>query len=197
MTKEVRNILKVYHMATPEETARGLEWYTFANLHASMMSERHNLPMRIVVGVMAALSPNNKWTQNLKGAEAMLSCFLSGGSVVDCRPATYKRMRDKAWSILEAMPNDDAGVEAILRGQKITSFFRNIMGYDTCTVDGHALNITLGKRHGLKDNKEMAINKTRYLELQAAYQRAAKRVGLKVFELQAITWVVWKRIHNI
>jgi thermostable 8-oxoguanine DNA glycosylase len=76
------------------------------------------------------------------------------------------------------------------------SFFKNIMGYDTVTIDGHAYNIARYKRVTLTDD-DTNISKSVYLEMQEAYQRAAKRVGLKVYQLQAITWVVWKRIHNI
>ena len=70
------------------------------------------------------------------------------------------------------------------------------MGHDNCTIDGHAYNIAKGKRVTLTDN-ETGMGKAEYQKMQAAYYRAAKRIGLKVYELQAITWVVWKRIHNI
>jgi hypothetical protein len=146
--------------------------------------------------VIAALSPNNKWERNVSNAADMIAVFLSGGTVEMCKPSTYLKMRDKAWLILEQMPATDAEVIKVLNGQKITSFFLNIMGINTCTVDGHAFNIANGKRIGLT-KPEVNITKGQYKELQDAYKRAGKRVGLKAFEIQAITWVVWKRIHNI
>jgi hypothetical protein len=103
-------------------------------------------------------------------------------------------MRDKAWSILDRMPDNDGGVVSILNGQKIVSFFQNIMGHDTCTIDGHAINIARGKRLGLTG---MSVSSVGYKELQGAYRKAGKRVGLRAYEIQAITWVAWKRIHNI
>lgn len=196
MTKEVRNILKVYRQATQYEYAVGIQWYPSAKSQASTIALQHGVPLRIVVGVIASLSPNNKWERNLKDASNMFAVFLRGDPVDVCKPCTYTKMRDKAWSVIEQMPETDAEVETILKGQKIVSFFRNIMGYDTCTIDGHAYNIARGKRAVLT-SEETDMGKKEYLTLQAAYQRAAKRVGLKVYELQAITWVVWKRIHNI
>ncbi len=196
MTTSVRNILKVYRQATPQEHDRGTKWYGVAKDQAQEIANVHDVPVRIVVGVIAALSPNNRWERNVKDASDLIAAFLRGDPADVCKPSTYTKMRDKAWSVIEQMPETDEEVMKILNGQKIVSFFRNIMGHDNCTIDGHAYNIARGKRVTLTDN-DTNISKSVYLEMQAAYQRAAKRVGLKVYELQAITWVVWKRIHNI
>lgn len=196
MTTEVRNILKVYRQATMDEYKRGTEWYDDAKAQAQAVSDQHGVSLHVVVGVIAALSPNNKWDRNLKDASNMIAVFLRGDPIDVCKPCTYTKMRDKAWSILEQMPEDDDGVMTILNGQKIVSFFCNIMGHDNCTIDGHAYNIAKGKRVTLTNN-ETGMGKAEYQRMQTAYYRAAKRIGLKVYELQAITWVVWKRIHNI
>lgn len=196
MTTEVRNILKVYRQATHQEHERGTKWYADAKAQAQEIANLHDVPLRIVVGVIAALSPNNKWDRNLKDASNMIAVFLRGDPVDVCKPCTYTKMRDKAWSVIEQMPQDDVSVMKVLNGQKIVSFFSNIMGHDNCTIDGHAYNIAKGKRVTLTDN-ETGMGKAEYQKMQAAYYRAAKRIGLKVYELQAITWVVWKRIHNI
>jgi hypothetical protein len=196
MTTIVRNILKVFRLATTGEVYNGTTWYGSAQYEATNIAYAHDLPLRIVVGVIAALSPNNKWERNISNAADMIAVYLNGGSVEMCKPSTYLKMRDKAWLILEQMPATDAEVIKVLNGQKITSFFLNIMGINTCTVDGHAFNIANGKRIGLTE-PEVNITKGQYKELQDAYKRAGKRVGLKAFEIQAITWVVWKRIHNI
>jgi hypothetical protein len=192
----VRNILKVYRQALPSEVESGTRWYADAQASAQRISDTHGVPLRISVGVIAALSPNNKWVRNIKDADNMVSVFCWGGGVASCNPSTYKSMRDKAWSILEQMPKTDDGVVDILNGQKIVSFFHNIMGHDTCTIDGHAINIARGKRLGLTD-QSVSVSKSGYKELQEAYSKAAKRVGLKAYEIQAVTWVAWKRIHNI
>ena len=83
-----------------------------------------------------------------------------------------------------------------LNGQKIKSFFQCIMDYDACCIDGHAYNIALGVRHSLTSGKTF-IGKKLYKELQDAYIKTAKKLNLKAYELQAITWVTWKRIHKI
>ena len=62
-------------------------------------------------------------------------------------------------------------------------------------------NIAYNERVGLTDDKTN-IGVKEYRTLQAEYVAAAKRTrvngrALKAFELQAITWVTWRRIHNI
>lgn len=138
MTTTVRNILKVYRMATEAEVLHGTTWYVQAQAHAQAMADYHQVPLRIVVGVIAALSPNNKWERNTKDADTMIAAYLRGDPVDVCRPSTYLKMRDKAWLILASMSDTDDGVMTILNGQKIVSFFKNIMGYDTVTVDGQS-----------------------------------------------------------
>jgi hypothetical protein len=60
----VRNILKVYNQSTGCERLNGANWYYVAQGQALDISTRLKLPLHIVTGVIAALSPNNKWDQN-------------------------------------------------------------------------------------------------------------------------------------
>jgi hypothetical protein len=192
----VNNILSVYRQATDADKDEGILWYARAKVAAYEIALRHDIPVRIVVGVMAALSPNNRWERNVRDADRLIAAYLDGDDIESVSVSTYNKMRAKAWSILEAMPADDQHVMRLLNGQKIISFFSNIMGHDTCTVDGHARNIAFAERVGLTDNRT-SIGKKLYAELQDAYNVAAHSVGMKAYEIQAITWVVWKRLHNI
>jgi len=196
----MENIIKIYKLATPEEKRDGIVWYVNAFSDCKRIALDTKVPVHIVVGVVAALSPNNKWDRNIVNAKDLIEGYLNGEHVESIKMSTYHAMKHKAWSILDAMPDED-GVSLILNGQKITSFYRNIMGHDTCTVDGHARNIYYGVRHGLTDDKSN-VGKREYFEISQAYVKAGKRVrvngrSLKAFEIQAITWVVWRRIHNI
>ena len=196
----VENIISIYQMATPEEKRDGIVWYVNAYADCKRIAVDLNVPIHIVVGIVSALSPNNKWDRNVMNARDLIQGFLNGEHAEDIKVSTYHAMKKKAWSILEAMP-DNEGVITILNGQKITAFYRNIMGHDTCTVDGHAKNIYYGVRHGLTDDKSN-VGKKEYQEISQAYVEAGKKVrvngrSLKAFEIQAITWVVWRRIHNI
>jgi len=196
----VENILAIYKMATPEEKRDGIVWYADALRDCTRIALDTSVPLHIVVGVVASLSPNNKWERNIQNAKDLIHACVNGDGIDSVKVCTYHKMKEKAWSILEAMPDHD-GVITILNGQKIVSFYRNIMGDDTCTIDGHARNIAYAERVGLTDDKTN-IGVREYRTLQAEYVQAAKRTrvngrALKAFELQAITWVTWRRIHNI
>ena len=196
MTQPVRNILKVYRMATTEDIANGVEWYDRAKRYAETISKWTNTNLNTVIGVMAALSPNNKWERNVKDCERMVQAWKSGDDLDDFKVSCYNTMKQKAWSILEDNLTSDDDILTRLNGQKIRSFYSNIRGLDEVTIDGHALNIALGKVQGLTTDKTN-MSKGVYIEMQKHYVRAAKRVDIPAHVLQAITWTTWKREHNI
>jgi len=196
MTQHVRNILKVYRRATTEDIANGVEWYDRAKRYAETISKWTNTNLNTVIGVMAALSPNNKWERNVKDCERMVQAWKSGEELSDFKVSCYNTMKLKAWSILEDNLTSDDDILTRLNGQKIRSFYSNIRGLDEVTIDGHALNIALGKVQGLTSGKTNMGKKT-YIEMQKVYVRAAKRVDIPAHVLQAITWTTWKREHNI
>ena len=183
-------------MATPEDISNGVEWYARANRAALEVSTSVDLPLNTVIGVMAALSPNNRWERNKVDTFNMCSAFKAGLDVDSFRVTTYNKMKEKAWSILVDNLTTHEDILSRLNGQKIRSFYSNIVGLDEVTIDGHAYNIAIYKRQGLKSN-ETNLGTKMYRELQSAYVRAAKRVGVKPHVLQAVTWTVWRRIHNI
>jgi len=191
----LQNILSVYNQADDVERASGMNWYANANNTAQFIADTHELPLRIVVGVIAALSPTNKWGRNIHDADHMCSTFVSGGYVEDTTPCTYKPMRDKAWSILTDMPEDDIAMCSILNGPKITDFYMCIMGHDTCVIDGHAWCIANDDRRTMQEVP--FIGKKLRAELQDAYRVAGNAVGISAYQMQAITWVTWRRIHKI
>lgn len=196
-----KRILKVFSDATPEEIEAGVNWYAIANREARALADDHGLPLYIVVGVIAALSPNNRWERNLIDAASMLQAWKDGAPVDAVTVCTYKAMRAKAWSILEtnAITPDGLSVDdvlSILNGQKIVAFAQCILGHDACCIDGHALNIARGERHALT-SAQNSVGKKLFRDLQKAYSNAGKLRGYTAFEMQAITWTVWRRQHGI
>ena len=196
MTQHVRNILKVYRRATEDDITHGVEWYARANRAADTIAMAYGLPIKTVVGVMAALSPNNRWERNVKDTETMCDAYTRGEGLDSFKVSCYNTMKAKAWSILSDDLDDDDDILTRLNGQKIRSFYSNIIGLEEVTIDGHALNIALNMRQGLTDDKTN-MGKKQYREMQGHYVRAAKRVKVKPHVLQAITWTTWRREHGI
>jgi len=190
-----KSIIAVFEQATEDELNHGLTWYNEAKQECQVMADKYQLPLRIVVGVVAALSPTNKWSRNLIDASNMLKVYTDGGYVESTSPCTYKTMRDKAWSILQTNPHSDDDVLFILKGPKISDFFACIMGHDVCVIDGHAWCIANNDRRTMQEVPN--IGKKLRCDIQAAYSEAGKEKGLTAFQMQATTWVTWKRIYNV
>ena len=99
---------------------------------------KYDVPVYIVVAVIAALSPNNKWSRNVVNADALIGAFVNGDGIDSVKVSTYHKMKQKAWDILAARPSYN-GAKDMLKGQKITSFFMDIMG---------EFNVTMTATHG-------------------------------------------------
>lgn len=193
--KMIYNIVSVLRDSDEVQHAEGLLWYPNAQKAAHDIAVKYDIAVYLVVAVIAALSPNNKWSRNLTNADALIGAFIRGDGIDSVKVSTYHKMKQKAWDILAARPDYD-GAKAMLKGQKITSFFMDIMGEFNVTIDGHARNIAYGERVGLTDDRTN-IGVREYRALQAAYEEAARRVGLMPYQLQAITWRVWRDRHGI
>ena len=191
----IKNIVARYNDATPAQIDTGMAWYQNAQDQAHDIAIKHDMPVYIVVAVIAALSPNNKWSRNVLNADELIGAFIRGDAMETVKVSTYNKMKEKAWRILREIPDYD-GAKAILNGQKITSFFMDIMGEFNVTIDGHARNIAYNERVGLTDDRTN-IGVREYRALQAAYYDAAKQVDIMPYQLQAITWGVWRDMHGI
>ena len=190
------NIIKVFLQANDEELQHGLTWYSDAQGEAQAIADKYQLPLHIVIGVLAALSPTNDWYKNnIRNGDDMCRIFTQGGYVEDTKPSTYKTMRDKAWHILQSMPHDLNGVVFILNGPKISDFAQCIAGEDICVIDGHAWCIANNDRRTMQEVPN--IGKKLRAELQQAYSKAGKKHGLTAYQMQAVTWVTWRRIHGV
>lgn len=216
MTKHfTKNILATYHKANPDIIVDGIDWYLQANKSCRIISDLTGLNIRIVVGVVAALSPNNKWSKNVIDAQNLCLSFINGGNIDEVKVSTYGAMKRKALDILELSheyplfsSNRRKGnalylrVIQVLNGQKITAFYECIMGEDSCCIDGHAKNIYYGKRYNLTDPKTN-VTKKEFRVISEAYRAATKVINkmhgtqYKAYHVQAITWSQWRIDHGI
>lgn len=204
MDNLTQNILAVFEQATPEEVSHGVEWYALAHAQAQAIADRVELPLVVVVGVIAALSPTNQWDRNLVDAENLCTAFVQGYYPEDVMVCTYHKMKEKAWTILVDLTKDPTAthvdpeaVAEILRGPKITDFFYCILGDQSrCVIDGHAWCIANADRRTMQEVPN--IGKRNRHAMQDAYAEAGRLAGgYAAYEMQAITWVAWRRIHNV
>ena len=195
----VQSIIAVYNLASVADRQQGQTWYERALVFAVRLSDLYNIETATIVGVIAALSPRNRWERNMQDAESMVKVAASGGSYKDLmklKVCTFKTGKDKAARILADNVTDKAELLATLKGPKLCEFFNCILGDsgDVC-IDGHAYSIWVGDRITLANVP--SIGKKLRQTIKADYQAAAAILGVQPHVVQAITWVCWKRIHGV
>ena len=195
-----RNIRAVLGQAEPGELIHGQDWYATAREEALWLVREHDLPLGVVCHAIAALSPSVAWPVNLSGADTLIGHFKRGllrESLTGV--AGYRKNIDKAWEILRRHAAGDDTWRNVLSGPKVTAFAANIFsgGHldEEITIDGHAWCIAHGKRVPL--DRVPKISKALRERIRAAHRRVAEDTGLLPTQIQAITWVVWKRIHGV
>lgn len=203
----VANIKIVFNRATKTDVARGSEWYYRANSFARIISNETNVPLFIVSLVIAAISPRHKWffdlekSGNLKSALNVIEATLAGKTADDVKVATFNRNKEKAFDILADYfaGHDDPeyfNVKYFSKSPKTWNFANNIYNPNSdsfVTIDGHATNLALDPF-----NREILANaldltaRDRYNILVRAYRTIADEIGLRAWQVQAITWGVYR-----
>lgn len=140
-----------------------------------------------VAGILAALSPSISWENNIHGAIELITT----GKIK--RYGGYRANLRKAERILGGESPD-----SVLGGQKVTSFYRLIRDGGNnvdVVVDAHAASVADGKHYLWKQTPRLD-RRGRYEKMTRVYQRAAKTLGVNPHEVQAATWLAWKRIKH-
>ena len=203
MTRHIDSIIAMYFSSSKVDRVKGKNWYSNAYSIACTLGKKYGVTSNTVSAVISALSPSNKWNRNVEDAEMMLRANAYDLDLTECKPSTYGNQKLKAIAIIEGNVSDDDSLKGILNGQKTKSFYANISTNgktDDCTIDGHSYNVWNGTVTNLNDVPGMTP-KT-YRMIQDDYRTAAKIISeiegetLKASEIQAITWVAYRRIHK-
>ena len=197
-TKNVNNIKAIYLLATTQEKIDGANWYKSAHKIALNLADDYGLTLQTTAGVIASLSPRNKWSRNVIDAENLIEAFVRDPeSAVNIKVCTFNKNKEKALKILKN--NQDFftdNTREILSGPKLNEFFNCILGVeDDVCIDGHAYCIWNGSRTSLKDVPSIGVKLRR--EIKSDFRKAAAKFNISAAEMQAITWVAWRRIYGV
>lgn len=197
-----KNIAAMLQLASVADIEDGVEWYDRAGRLGQRLAETYGCTIEQSVGVIAALSPNNKWARNCQDAESCIKAWSLGGDVMKVVCCTYPVMQDKAKRILGLKAPSREDVAAILNGRKISAFALSILGEASAVcVDGHAFAIWLGER--VPTTKTPSLGKKLYSRIASDYCTVSKRskaitgIELTAAQVQAVTWVTYRRISGI
>ena len=89
------NILRIYAQATEEQIRQGLSWYDDARGVAITLSREYGVRVDVAAGVIAALSPSNKWGRNCVDAANLIAAHAYGASLDEVKVSTYGAMKKK------------------------------------------------------------------------------------------------------
>ena len=184
----VRRILRHLDAATAQQRDEGTRWYRDARAFCSRQAIGTDYGFVQVAYVVAALSPQNTWDNNMHATKLAIAAHATGTWDGESLPgyAGYGANVRKAFRILQ-------GDLTALRGPKVEAFAAAIVGdMSRVTVDIWATraarceadNITLaycdGELPGIVEHRAIA----------ESYRRAAALRGITPSECQAIVWTV-------
>ena len=206
MTKRVkhrantRHIAGMLQLASVSDIADGKHWYQRAyDLAVQLIHAYQPLTLGQAIGVIAALSPNNKWERNCQDAERMIRFWHTGQNPRNAKVCTFNKNKDKAAQILELESADAEAIALILNGRKVTAFYRSIMGdRASVCVDGHAYAVFIGER--VPTTKTPKLSAGLYDAIARSYilvsERSVELCGhyLTPAQVQAVTWVTYRRL---
>lgn len=183
MEPDVNNILAVYGRADDETVEAGMLWYPNANVFAQNLGGPY---WHIAAGVIAALSPQVGWDRNMLLAERF---YDRNGDIENI--GTVGQHAQKAVRIF----NGEDAMDVL--GPKTRAFYANIIDPEnpnnTPVIDRHAFDVAVGM---VTDN----VTRQRHLERKGGYDKwansyreAAEITGLLSSQIQAITWVQWRK----
>lgn len=187
---DAANIVATFYSATDDDTAAGMGWYAMAHAQAARISGGN---VETGAGVIAALSPQIGWNENVRIAgKAFADDKASGQTTANCVKADRIMFGYGA-------PLD------VLGGNKVRAFYAAIVDPNHPTavvVDRHAFDIAVGR---VTDNATRGVlSRVGVYELFAdAYRQAADILSaqfgttISPSAVQAVTWLAWRRMKGI
>lgn len=177
------NFRALYALATPDEIASGRAWYDSARETIVQWANASGRSVANVAALVAVLSPQCDWERNLAAAFALLN-----GDTVGAGPLPTSV--EKARRVLDENLTDTRAV--MPTGNKVAAFAANLAGdNDAVTIDTHMVEASRNSPDAIASFPKDAA----YAQLAFAVKLAADEVAESPAALQAIVWVVWKRLH--
>ena len=176
------NLDKWFNITTDEEIKNGRKWYADANQIIKDIAKQFNTTEIIAASVLSALSPRNKWEQNIKDTIKVFQAIKDGKTTEQIKVCTFHTNKFKAFEIAK-------GNKTITKdSQKTFAFVNNIAHLDNnfVTIDVWHLRACFNKTMG-------SCGKLAYEQIQKLTIKKADKLGLKGYEYQAI---IWESIRN-
>lgn len=190
-----RRLVSHHAQASDYCLAAGAQWYPAAQESARAIAENCGRPeeWRRACAVIAALSPQVRWRENLAAARAVIAHAWTGAELAydPWRPTLalpgYASNHRKALAIATGAPfsgdaearGDGFGAEA----PKVRSFFANLSG------DAERVTLDVWAMRAAFNGWRAPPSGDAYRRGELAYQRAAELCGMAPRDFQAAIWI--------
>lgn len=183
----VLNVLAFYAEATAAERKGGFAWYPTAYADAAAIAADAGVAVSTAVAVVSVLSPQKEWVSNLAWAREVCEAWAAG------EPLPARGLGNSLARAERALRGDTADILREKGTLKVRNFYGSIMGEPGAVcVDRHAIRIVMGDPLG----SPPSLTDARYLLAAEAYREAARELRIGARHLQAVTWVVCKRLRE-
>jgi hypothetical protein len=179
---------EVYLSATEIEKNMGRLWYSDQHNYLKGMSEHFDVPLNVVCGITAALSPMVSWQLNVNMVYHVLK--FRGNVPKNVKMPGFKSNVKKAIKIYKKR-----AVFPHLNGPKVTQFYENLLNpfnSDCVTIDTFMLacyydiqDKTQLRKYSSEKNIEVLKNEVKTL---------SEKHSLLPLQFQAIVWLAYHRI---
>jgi hypothetical protein len=172
------NLDNYFALATDSDIDNGIAWYKRAHYICKDLAKQYNTSLETVASIISALSPRNRWDQNIKDTITVLDAISKDLSPEEIKVCTFHKNKHKAFLL-------GKGLTSITdKSLKTFSFVNNIAKLDNnyITVDVWHLRACFGKTITSTPSRK-AYDQIRLLTIEKAKQK-----GLNGYEYQAIVW---------
>jgi hypothetical protein len=180
----LKNIETIYNKCTSDDINNGRTWYENAKSFSIYLSKKYNVTEIQSAGIIAALSPQKSWINNMKITEH----FIESNGKASVHTGT--QLSKASYILKNSLITEE--VYHILGGMKTKNFFYNIYNPDNnkaVTIDRHHLNVCYAE-----DIKGCTDKQYEFLKENTII--FANQINMIPSMLQATLWVCWKRIKS-
>ena len=190
MLKKISKNLDFYfNLATDEDIKNGKMWYNEGREICKDVASKYNTTTLIAAGVISALSPRNKWEQNIKDAYKVFEAIKQGLNAEDIKVCTFHTNKFKAFAIARSE------VKITDKSLKTFNFVNNLASDSNYYLTVDIWHLRACFNNSIKiDNA--SIGRIAYGQIKDLTIAKAKELGLKGYELQAILWLTVQKHYT-
>ena len=190
LNKVKKNLIKFFNLASNEDLKNGKNWYIKAYKICQDIAQKYNTNTFIAASVISALSPRNKWDQNIKDAYTVFDAVKNDIAPENIKVCTFHSNKFKAFQLAK---NEIQITDSSL---KTYNFVNNIalLSKNHVTIDIWHLRACFDKIIQIDKAK---IGRIAYVQIKDTTLQVSEKLGLSGFELQAIIWLSVQKNYRI